>query len=76
MADGKLAITKASSRMLSNERFGFELFTIRPELKCKPYRYTWGTSLQVRTARDSISISWHTIMTAGNRMSAAVLRLL
>lgn len=50
MAAGKDSIRDATSRMLAAERFGFELFTIHPDLKCKPYRYTWGTSCQVSAA--------------------------
>ncbi|DBA84901.1 TPA: hypothetical protein ACH3X1_005915 [Trebouxia sp. C0004] len=46
MADGKNSIKDATSRMLAAEQFGFELFTIHPDLKCKPYRYCWGTSCQ------------------------------
>jgi len=58
IAAGKDTIADASSRMLSAERIGFELFTIHPSLKCKPYRYSWGTSLQVSstTAWPSLTL--------------------
>lgn len=52
MAAGKDSIKDATSRMLAAERFGFELFTIHPDLKCKPYRYSWGTSCQVSAASN------------------------
>ena len=47
MAAGRHTVADASSRMLAAERFGFELFTIHPDLNCKPYQYSWGTSCQV-----------------------------
>lgn len=46
IAAGKHTVADASSRMLAAERFGFELFTIHPDLNCKPYQYSWGTSCQ------------------------------
>lgn len=48
IAAGLGNITEVSSRVLQAEPIGFELFTIHPDLKCKPYRYSWGVSRQVK----------------------------
>ncbi|KAL3141623.1 hypothetical protein ABBQ32_004860 [Trebouxia sp. C0010 RCD-2024] len=45
-AAGLGRITDASSHVLSAKPIGFELFTINPGQKCKPYRYSWGVSCQ------------------------------
>lgn len=44
---GKEAVAEASSRDLLSQPHSFELFTINPSRKCKPYRYAYGTSMQV-----------------------------
>ncbi len=47
MTAGKDAVAEASSRDLLSDPQCFELFTISPRNKCKAYRYSYGTSLQV-----------------------------
>lgn len=54
---GRDTVAEASSRDLLSDPQCFELFTISPLNKCKAYRYSYGTSLQVCMCMLAVCIS-------------------
>ena len=73
-AAGKQQLVQANSRGLMTSPICFELFTINPALKCQPYRYSYGASLEVSQSALKCHFSKRIITSVSQDAFCVVLR--